>query len=369
MIQNRKIYLNVMKFFAIVLVVFGHCMQKYVNNYTNTIIYNFIWLFQMPAFFFVYGYLHVKEEKVTTAKDMWKYVFKRFKAYFIPIVTFILLDSIITKNYSSFNGLLLIIKDRVIQWPFNIQTSLWFLFALMTYSIYSIFVTYVLSKQNSRTKKIIIGIISLCLFEAIFLAFFYFINGAFLGSKLVVYYSIYFVFGYIFERFENNDIFTNFKSKIDLNLILCIVSGIISLCICIFVSDIASFDDNNILQLCIRVLGSIMTVLFVFLLLKILLKSKEKSFVSKLGQYTLEIYYIHVILYNLDIFNGAAPNYYESVFDQWKIAIISFVIMLICSYIINFAIQYIPYLHYAIFGTKENKLNLFKNKEVQQCKN
>ena len=369
MIQSRKAYLDAMKFFAIVLVVFGHCMQKYVNNYTNTIIYNFIWLFQMPAFFFVSGYLHIKEEKVVRTKNMWKYIFKRFKAYFIPIVTFVILNTLINGSYSSFKDLLLTIVNKFAQWPFDIHISLWFLFVLMLYSIYSIFVAHFISKQKSQVKKILIAVALVCLFEIIFVSLFYFINGEFLGAKLVVYYSIYFLFGCIVEKIEKVNIFLELKSKVNIELILCIILGIASLCICIFVKDIANFSDTNILQLIVRVFGSIATVISVFLLLKMLFNNQNNSLLSKLGQYTLEIYYIHIILNNLIIFEHASPNYYESIFNQWGTAFLAFVIILVCSYIINFVIQYIPYLHYAIFGTKENKLNLFKNKEVEQCKN
>ena len=369
MIQSRKAYLDVMKFLAIVLVVLGHCMQKYINNYTNTILYNFVWLFQMPAFFFISGYLHIKEEKVTTAKDMWKYIFKRFKAYFIPIVTFVILNTLINYSYSSFKDLLLTIVNKFSQWPFNIHVSLWFLFVLMLYSIYSIFVTHLISKQRSQVKKILIAVALVFLFEIIFASLIYFVNGEFLGAKLVVYYSIYFLFGYIVEIFENSNLVLKLSSKFNVKLIVFIFSSIISLFICIFVKGIANFSDTNILQLIIRVFGSMVTVISLYLLLKMLFNNKSNLFLSKLGQYTLEIYYIHIILNKLIVFAHASPNYYESTFNQWGIALLTFIIILTCSYIINFVIQYIPYLHYIIFGTKENKLSLFNRKEVEQCKN
>lgn len=367
MAQTRKTYLDVMKFSAICCVVLCHCMPKYIENYSANVIYNFIWLFQMPAFFFVSGFLHVKKEKISTTKSMWKYILKRLRTYCIPIITFFIFDSLINGNYCSIQEYFSVVTSKMIKWPFDITISLWFLFVLAIFSISSLFITYIVARMNKIIDKIIFVIFSLLFFELMFGVLFAFFGGDFLGSKYIMYYSIFFLLGYFTEFI--NSFFENKNKKLkNIRIFVCIITGLISLLICIFVKDIANFSDTNILHLFIRVAGSITIVLFVYLLLKIILKDK-KNIISTLGQYTLEVYYIHIFVNRIIILPGASPNYYESTFSQWKITLLAFIIILACSYIINFVIQYVPYLHYIIFGTKGNKLSLFNRKEVEQCKN
>ena len=53
---NRVLYFDAIKLFAIVIVLYGHCVQHLISNGETTPIYIFIYSFHMPLFMIISGF-------------------------------------------------------------------------------------------------------------------------------------------------------------------------------------------------------------------------------------------------------------------------------------------------------------------------
>lgn len=53
---NRVLYFDAIKLFAIVCVLYGHCVQHLISNGETTPIYIFIYSFHMPLFMIISGF-------------------------------------------------------------------------------------------------------------------------------------------------------------------------------------------------------------------------------------------------------------------------------------------------------------------------
>lgn len=54
--SNRVLYFDAIKLFAIILVLYGHCVQHFISNGDSTPIYIFIYSFHMPLFMIISGF-------------------------------------------------------------------------------------------------------------------------------------------------------------------------------------------------------------------------------------------------------------------------------------------------------------------------
>lgn len=74
MINRRVNYVSIAKAIGIVLVVIGHCVKGRVGN--------FIYLFHMPLFFMITGYLF----KDSSVRDLSTYIKRKIKSIYVPFV-------------------------------------------------------------------------------------------------------------------------------------------------------------------------------------------------------------------------------------------------------------------------------------------
>lgn len=86
--SNRNLYIDIVKGIAIILVVYGHCIEYYSTEYLNgnffysDLIHKIIYSFHMPLFMLVSGYLFYGSIR----KHLWICNFKsRFTKLLLPI--------------------------------------------------------------------------------------------------------------------------------------------------------------------------------------------------------------------------------------------------------------------------------------------
>lgn len=141
--KERDYYFDNAKFILIFLVVFGHLLRSYIEDYEKILtLYNVIYTFHMPAFIVISGYF---------AKGIYKsgYIGKIAKKLIIPYMLFQLI-------YSIFYYFLYQKKALHVD-PFDPHWALWFLLSLFCWNLLLLF--FAKYKANvSITVALLIGL-------------------------------------------------------------------------------------------------------------------------------------------------------------------------------------------------------------------
>ncbi|MFT4414093.1 acyltransferase family protein [Fredinandcohnia humi] len=141
--KKREYYFDNAKFILILLVVFGHFIQPFIqDNKLMMTLYQFVYSFHMPAFILVAGYF---------AKGFKKegYIKKTAKKLLIPYLIFQLLYTIY--YYFLYKG------ENLLFEIFNPQWSLWFLISMFCWNV-MLYLFTKFSYKWSITISILIGI-------------------------------------------------------------------------------------------------------------------------------------------------------------------------------------------------------------------
>lgn len=146
--KNRLLWVDVLKGFAIFLVVFGHKIKQ-VDNYNSIILVKYIYSFHMPMFFVISGMLFTRKDSFS------EYLNKKIKSLLIPyfsfatiLFSFWVLMKLIVGNFMFNEGLTAFLGIFYGQSNYMVWGSpLWFVLCLFVVSC----VFYVISKYNKRT--------------------------------------------------------------------------------------------------------------------------------------------------------------------------------------------------------------------------
>lgn len=279
--KDRVALLDNLKGLLIFLVVFGHSLELFKDEYFMTqVLYMFIYLFHMPAFVFVSGYL---------SKNVDKARHTAFTTFFLPFLLFNIL----------WNGIAAITTWNLEK--FSFITPGWALWYLMSMFLWKFFL-----KDLVRIKYIVPISFIIGLGAGLFSEF----NGILSLSRTLVFFP-FFLMGYLMSEDRL------FKMKKPSRLFSC---GIIALAlsfavfICYFKvfpveflygSD--SFQTYTVpvwLGLISRSLLYVIGFSFVFVLANTM--TMKQTFFSKIGRNTLPIYILHTYLLCVPI----AINYF-----------------------------------------------------------
>ena len=126
--KQHKSYINYLKAFAILLVIFGHCLNYY-NNHVRTlsepwqVVLILVYAVHVPTFFVVSGYL-------CHAQPIRKYFGKKITRVFIPFVFFsvlkLLYSNVISQDFRHGSGILSQLSDA-----FVYGKLYWFAYAIL----------------------------------------------------------------------------------------------------------------------------------------------------------------------------------------------------------------------------------------------
>ncbi len=242
--NKRDIKFDLLKLWALLSVVLDHSLQRWIENAQNTQLYNFIFLSQMPIFMFVAGFFAFKQVKkmdnLSPRKNTVNLFFK-IAGLLIPFFSYVVIKSLITKNYT----------DIYLCFLFP-QKSLWFLWSLMWMEIIMFF-SQIISKKMAK-NNIILLLINLSFYLSFLIPFIVLLvlNPSLFDSKLICYYSLFFIFGYIISFLFDNFCFIE---KPIFNLIVLFVS-LTLLVIIMILKPTVIFDNETFLNLFLRIIGS-----------------------------------------------------------------------------------------------------------------
>lgn len=80
----RNSSVDIIRGFAMQLVVFGHTISGTVKEYSNSLLFQAIWTLQMPLFIVISGYVTRYSRPLVDSSSLWKFVKKRTLAYLLP---------------------------------------------------------------------------------------------------------------------------------------------------------------------------------------------------------------------------------------------------------------------------------------------
>lgn len=302
--KSRNQYLDIVKGFAIILVVLGHSIQygsKFQQTFFQNSLYALIYSFHMPLFMLVSGYLFFFSIQKYTTTDLIK---TRFSRLLVPIFLWNTIWLFVTFNVTSQLSLSTILLSY-----FN---ALWFLWSLFLFSI------IVLCIHNLCKDKILIYLL-LCLI-ALFLPDVY-------NMRLYIYMFPYFVLGYLWNKHNGANLLYNLSKRRKWFLVFTIMTSYILLYSCfseqdyIYTSGTWIFFRHHFpltinpkqlyidfFRYAIGLTGATLTLILIKYS-TILFKKSQKLFIpeifSKLGQKTIGVYilnYIFPILSLLSLF-------------------------------------------------------------------
>lgn len=276
---KRIEWVDYLKAFACFLVVLGHLLQSFQKSNIDTF-YNitnfinwFIYLFHMPLFMCMSGYLHYKTKKDFSWKNYKEFVIKKSINFLIPYLTFYLLYLGINRIFSSsvntpigINELVGIIN--------NPMPPYWFLYALL-----SIFIIIpLIEKGLKNNKKRIFGILLLLKIISIFFTTEIYFVDSFMENV------IYFYLGTFVKDRTNKE-----KNKKIKNNAINIISVLTYICVSLIIYNSCINDTISMLM------NIVLAIIGVFICVNIFSNINSSKILDTFKKYTFQIYLTHTI--------------------------------------------------------------------------
>ena len=153
---DNKVFWNIVKGIGIIFIVMGHC---------NSTLRRFVYLFHLPLFFFIGGYLYTKEKYIEKPWDLFVQRLKtNYKKYVIYCLIVLYLHNIFLKvgiiyNYPVFKPVDFVINTVntfVFLYPESMVGALWFVpVYIFSSAIFSTMLYYLNKVFNNKTLKYI----------------------------------------------------------------------------------------------------------------------------------------------------------------------------------------------------------------------
>ena len=281
-INSRVESVDLMKGFAILLVVFGHAVGAVTSSkmlveipYSFTAIYDFIYSFHMPIFFFVAGLFIERWTQRSYKKALWGKFYRLAIPYFVWGGLFAIYKEVggSFSNHSD-EGIISFLWSPLIPW--NI---FWFLYVLLFIQvIYYIFINLSDSYKRGRRCFFLISLILFMVFPCL--------PDVWIIHRLCK-FMIFFAIGtYMLKSMADFEKQMTFKLLAVIISIFCFIS-----CIYLFV-----LNGENMLAIRSRVflitgsVGILAIAAFSWLVIKF---SKLCNFIRYCGEKSMEIYLLH----------------------------------------------------------------------------
>ena len=271
---------------------------------------------------------------------------KKIRNYLIPFISCFLISELFIRGNTD---LLL----RFVYLAYHLESSLWYLFVLFLLNlVHMIAVAMVIktckSQINTIRKLIIYSIMyGICLLPFLGLAIV--MGTSFLGSKFVLYYSVFYWMGFAWKTvagiISNKSEQVNLKIEGLLNIIVVIAFVIYFALVSSF--NIAEFDDR-FHEIIIRFTASVCGIFLVIKTVYAVYSENNQccKFLAYVGNYTLEIYYIHYLFISF-FANVVYPI--STPIGMMSIVFLYFVVLALCAVGIMIT-KSSPHLSFLLFG-------------------
>ncbi len=281
--KQRDLFLDLLKGIAIVLVIVGHVIQfsdtsqpDFFKNY----FFKAIYLFHMPLFIFISGYVSYKIEQGGISN----FIIKRWEHLILPMLAGSLLYTLIYASKNRFNNdlieYLLFFKDYL-------ANAFWYIYTL----IYCNICSYLIHKIAKDNTLILISSVILFTFlpDSYYLSYFKFL------------YPFY-IMGYISKK-ESCKVWDQQKRVVSISLL------VYAACFLTWKNDFYIYNNEHVTLLSERVTSSFFRLLAgtsgIVLFSNVLFIAKKyipiymNNKIIKLGQITLGVYIYQTIFFSL----------------------------------------------------------------------
>lgn len=119
--------MDLLRGFAMLLVVLGHTMTGSTTGAEDTLLFNFIWSVQMPLFFIISGYVTKYSQPAENLRQLWLLLKKRTTAYLMPWVVWTFLIRGLLLGETAFFDV------KYLLW--HMDAGYWYLISLWTISV------------------------------------------------------------------------------------------------------------------------------------------------------------------------------------------------------------------------------------------
>lgn len=277
----RDISLDAVKGFAILLVMFGHCII--LNHMEDGIIYDAVAAVQMPLFMAASGFLTGKTLQFRNGRELAQKLRKRAVNYLVPFLVWIIL------LYP------LHVLQRLRQVLFQLDLGLWFLMVLFLMSA----ALYVAVWLRDCTR---LGWGGFCLALGIFAVvtgWQYVAGSTFLSPHLTVRYLPFFLGGYaageIGRRRKKKET-AHIKRKREVFARPFLIRGMLLLMAVVFIWLVLAYDmvtAHNRMEWLLQMTASACGTVVCGVLVYGMREGRAKKLLAQIGRYTLEIYVLH----------------------------------------------------------------------------
>lgn len=348
-IKERELLPDILRGFAIILVILGHCIQEgsgieFKQNamYFSNEWYQFIYSFHMPLFMMISGYFAWDSmERATEKREQWRLLGRRSKAMIIPIFGWTCFDYICIvlthgMKHPFFDSLVIFIKNFIL----SMLTNAWFLWAVFWCFIIVFFMHYYLRD-------------SIFLYVVGFLGLFFIPDG--LGLGAYKYMMPYFIAAFYFHGWQNMIKQGKIKDFTWIRKITCVSDWIwIAGFGIMFVILFLFFDENSFIYLSgykligknvlkqleidfyRMLIGFVGSVFFILLWKKIRKLASNYTFpvLSALGRNSLGIYMISgylILQAGAMLGEYFSPNYFLNILQAIVVVSFSFFLTVVCK--------------------------------------
>lgn len=306
--RKRNEILDIYKGILIILVVLRHALQYSVVD-EGGILGNFIWAIQMPGFMLAAGYFSAR--KIDNLKEAGKSILLAAQRYALPFFAwFMIIDVLLLGNEerSLIKGLCVLLT--------HIDVGMWFLWVVFVLSIVAVFCNLTSGKGREHNKNIVWTILVVCGFLCVFIAIAYAAGINFLGVKYIMYYGVFYGFGWLMRKPQ--EWWKRGYSKI--------ADFVVFISLVIFLAIVYNYDlyrcEDNLVSIVLRCIAGFtgnVVLLWFSRQYKDLLKRIK---LDRLGMYTLEIYTTHMYVNHLLVVEEANSFFTPAGFGDFMVSLI-----------------------------------------------
>lgn len=284
----RNPVVDIIRGFAMLLVVLGHTMSGTVSEYSDSLLFQVIWTLQMPLFIIISGYVTRYSRPITDGYGLWGFVKRRTLAYMLPwLVWTILVRGLIfgQKDFLNLKHLL-----------WHMDSGYWFLVTIWTISmIYGVADLF----SNKWFKKEWFNVLShlaLCGVGMVGLATVgYFVGFGFFSLKLTLYYLPFYLLGNLYGKIQDRFMAMG-NARTIVNYIVVISLGL-------WLASINRYDfyadGDGAMMIAGRFITSALGCISVIGLLSSIYTANSGEGLRWTGVYSLEIYLTHYMYLRL----------------------------------------------------------------------
>lgn len=364
--MQRDNAIDSVKGFAILIVMFGHCIVLNGLHVTDKVLYDMIESVQMPLFMLVSGVLASMGVKTTGSGSGMKKLGTRAVSYLVPFFSwFVLVHVYVHVKAGTLSPAMFWkeLKDLL----FQTDRGLWFLMTLFVATVCVMIAQMLADKAifkegaGGREKKQCLKAVIFAFFSAVMYVLFFVqsrLGNTFLSPSLMVEYFPFYLLGYLANGYGTDILAVTISERMRRKLenmvplfTALMFTGFVLMALCLDLSAPVQGVTTFAVQMTASFLGTVSCYIGVSRIAREHQKKTEKrDFLSFVGVYTLEIYVLHFRFARLLRISEKGLQLYSFEGIFW--VVLTFALMSILTAVCIMILLRIPVVSLLLFGKR-----------------